>query len=70
MKRSQENTPKPNPENLTTVAKLAKELNVSRMSIYNYIDRGDLKKVEFMGKTWVDRSTYIPRPLKETTKTP
>src|SRR5690606_2783062 len=63
------NSPKPkqpNFENLITVAKYAKEMGVSRQTVYNWIETGKIIQVEFLDKTFVDKSSYTPKVAKTT----
>lgn len=47
-----------NPANLATVADFAKEQKVERQTVYNWIKDGRIKKVFFLGKSFVDKSTF------------
>lgn len=46
-----------NPANLMTVQDYAKYIGVERQTVYNWIKEGTIKKVEFLGKSFVDKST-------------
>jgi excisionase family DNA binding protein len=46
-----------NPANLMTVQDYAKFIGVERQTVYNWIKEGKLKQVEFLGKSFVDKST-------------
>jgi excisionase family DNA binding protein len=46
-----------NPANLMTVADYAKFIRVERQTVYNWIKEGKIKQVEFLGKSFVDKST-------------
>lgn len=46
-----------NPANLMTVADYAKFMGVERQTVYNWIKSGNIKQVEFLGKSFVDKST-------------
>jgi len=46
-----------NPANLMTVQDYAKYIGVERQTVYNWIKEGSIKKVEFLGKAFVDKST-------------
>ena len=46
-----------NPSNLMTVSDFAKEQKVDRRTIYNWINEGKVKQVDFLKKSWVDKST-------------
>lgn len=45
-------------QNLVTINKFASEKMVSRQTIYNWIKEGRVKQVEFLGKKFIDRSTF------------
>jgi len=47
-----------NPSTLATVAQFAKDKCVKRQTIYNWIKDGRIKKVTFLGKSFVDKSTF------------
>lgn len=46
-----------NPANLMTVADYAKFIGVERQTVYNWIKSGCIKQVNFLGKSFVDKST-------------
>lgn len=46
-----------NPANLMTAADYAKFIGVERQTVYNWIKEGKIKQVEFLGKSFVDKST-------------
>lgn len=46
-----------NPANLMTVADYARFMGVERQTVYNWIKDKKLKQVEFLGKSFVDKST-------------
>ena len=46
-----------NPSNLMSVNDYAKHIGKDRRTVYNMINDGRVKQVEFLGKTWVDKST-------------
>lgn len=48
----------PNPVNLATAADFAKTKGVERQTVYNWIKDGRIKKVTFLGKSFVDKSTF------------
>jgi excisionase family DNA binding protein len=48
-----------NPTNLLTVENYAKSNAVTRQTVYNWIKEGKIKKVKFLGKSFVDKSTKI-----------
>jgi|GEM_PF-1981181 len=47
-----------NPANLATVAIFAKQKGVERQTVYNWIKDGRIKQVTFLGKSFVDKSTF------------
>ncbi len=47
-----------NPLNLATVADFAKQKCVERQTVYNWIKDGRIKQVTFLGKSFVDKSTF------------
>lgn len=47
-----------NPAMLATVAEYAKIRGVERQTVYNWIADGRIKKVIFLGKSFVDKSTF------------
>lgn len=47
-----------NPANLRTVEQFAKDHNVVRQTVYNWIKEGRIKQVTFLGKSFVDKSTF------------
>jgi excisionase family DNA binding protein len=49
---------KPNPINLITVNDYSKVLGVNRRTVYNMINDGRIKQVDFLGKKWIDKSTF------------
>ena len=46
-----------NPVNLMTVENYAKDNSVTRQTVYNWIKEGKIKQVNFLGKSFVDKST-------------
>lgn len=48
----------PNPVNLATVEKFAKDNAVTRQTVYNWIKDGRIKQVKFLGKSFIDKSTF------------
>lgn len=46
-----------NPQYLMTVVDFAKEQGVDRRTIYNWIKEGKVKQVDFLKKSWIDKST-------------
>jgi excisionase family DNA binding protein len=46
-----------NPVNLMTVQDYAAFIGVERQTIYNWIKEGKIKQVQFLGKSFVDKST-------------
>jgi len=52
-----ENKKAPNPVNLMTVANYAIYAGVERQTVYNWIKEDKIKKVDFLGKSFVDKST-------------
>jgi len=51
-----ENKP-PNPANLLTVGKYAKDNGITRQTVYNWVKEDKIKMVTFLGKSFVDKST-------------
>lgn len=49
-----------NPAHLMTVKQFADSIGVDRRTVYNMIGDGRVKQVEFLSKTWVDKSTFKP----------
>jgi len=47
-----------NPANLATADKFAKDQNVTRQTVYNWIKDGRIKQITFLGKSFVDKSTF------------
>lgn len=47
-----------NPANLRTVDQFAKDQKVVRQTVYNWIKEGRIKQVTFLGKSFVDKSTF------------
>ena len=47
-----------NPKNLMTVVDYAKSIGKERQTIYNWIKEKKIKKVNFLGKSFVDISTF------------
>lgn len=45
--------------NLSTVTTFAKTQGVTRATVYNWINSGLLKQVDFLGKKFVDKSTLL-----------
>lgn len=45
--------------NLCTIEKFAKEQNVSVQTVYNWLKKGKVKRVEFLGHEYIDRSTLV-----------
>lgn len=45
------------PRNLMSVTDFAKAQGVDRRTIYNWINDGKVKQVEFLKKSWIDKST-------------
>ena len=46
-----------NASNLMTVAQYATLMGKERQTIYNWIETGKIKTVEFLGKRFIDKST-------------
>lgn len=46
-----------NPGNLMSVQDYADFAKVKRQTVYNWINDGIIERVEFLGKSWVDKST-------------
>lgn len=46
------------PENLMTVRDYAKEMNVTIVTVYNWLKCGRIKRVSFLGVDFVDKSTF------------
>jgi excisionase family DNA binding protein len=46
-----------NPANLMTVQDYALSVKVERQTVYNWIKEGKIKKVTFLGKSFVDKTT-------------
>lgn len=51
-------TAKINPSNLMTVNDYALFKGVKRQTIFNWVKCGRLKKVNFLGKDFIDKSTF------------
>lgn len=54
-----ENSRKVNPSNLMTVSDFAKSKGVTRQAVYHWIREKKLNKIQFLGKSFVDKSTFI-----------
>lgn len=50
-----------NPANLMSVSDFAYEKKVDRRTVYNWINDGKVKQVEFLKKKWIDVSTFKTR---------
>lgn len=46
------------PSNLRTIKDYAREMKVTKRTVYNWIDCGRIKKVSFLGVEFVDKSTF------------
>lgn len=46
-----------NPANLMSVKDFAEAQGVDRRTIYNWINDGKVKQVDFLNKKWIDKST-------------
>lgn len=46
-----------NPQNLMTVSEFATDIGVDRRTVYNMINDGRIKQVNFLNKKWVDKTT-------------
>lgn len=46
-----------NPANLMTVQEYAAFIGVKRQTVYNWIKEGNIKQVQFLGKSFVDKTT-------------
>lgn len=51
---------KVNPKNLCTIQDYAKMQGKTIQTIYNWLKEGKVKKVTFLGKEFIDRTTYRP----------
>src|SRR5690606_25710600 len=51
------NDKKNNVDHLISATDLAKERNVSRKTIYNWLEDGKIKQVDYLGKKLFDKST-------------
>ena len=47
------------PTNLFTVIDYARHCGITRQTVYNWINEGKIKKVKFLGKSFVDKSTKL-----------
>lgn len=47
-----------NPANLLTVQEFAAREGVKRQTVYFWIKEKKVKKVSFLGKSWIDKSTF------------
>lgn len=47
-----------NPANLTTVNEFATHHGVKRQTIFNWVKSGRVSKVKFLGKEFIDKSTF------------
>lgn len=47
-----------NPKNLLSIPDYAKLMGVTIQTIYNWIRDGKVSKVKFLGKEFIDKSTY------------
>lgn len=47
-----------NPKNLTTIPEYAKIMGVTVQTVYNWLKEGKVSKVKFLGKEFIDKSTY------------
>lgn len=47
-----------NTANLMSVSAFATTQGVDRRTVYNWINEKKVKQVEFLGKKWIDKSTY------------
>jgi len=54
MELTKEKQTAPNPSNLMSVPDYAKHIGKDRRTVYNMINDGRVKQVEFLGKNWVD----------------
>ncbi len=48
----------PNPANLMSVQDYARMMGVKRQTIYNWLKDDKVKLVDFLGKKFIDKSTY------------
>lgn len=49
---------KVDPKNLMTIESYAKMMGKTIQTVYNWLKEGKVKKVEFLGKEFIDKSTY------------
>lgn len=49
-----------NPSNLLAIKDYARFMGVERQTVYNWIKSGKVKRVEFIGKPFIDKSSYKP----------
>lgn len=47
-----------NPQNLSTINDYHKLMGVSLQTVYRWLKDGKVKKIEFLGREFIDRSTY------------
>lgn len=58
-----------NPNNLVTISNLQKEWNITRTTIYNWLNNGTISKVEYLGMNFIDKSTFKPKMTKSMIET-
>lgn len=46
------------PKNLSTVEDYARIMGISIQTVYRWLKDGKVKKVEFLGREFIDRSTW------------
>jgi len=51
--------PKADYSSLMNATDLARDLNVSRKTIYNWLDEGKIKQVDYLGKKLFDKSSIV-----------
>lgn len=47
-----------NPSNLMTVNDYAASKVITRQTVFNWLKSGKVKKVKFLGKEFIDKSTF------------
>lgn len=48
-----------NPANLMSIPDYADHIKVTRQTVYNWLKEGKIKKVTFLGKHFIDKSTRV-----------
>ena len=54
-----------NPKNLVTIKDLQKEWNITRRTIYYWLSKGMISRVQYLGTSFIDKSTFKPNMTQD-----